>query len=165
MDLGVEITYTGESYIYPKAARFTDVSQVIRELFYPRLGWMTSLKSLIVTKLGPCSFVPNNFSPNWGYYRSLMLEDLLSWLFSEERAPRSLQLLWIHLFLFEYPAPEFCAPSLKSCQVQIQEHGEDFAGFPNLEVLAQIYFWKEFNMLHLPNLKYAHGWVLIVTKK
>ena len=161
----MEITYTGETidvYYFSSTAadQFTDASQIMRELFYPRLGWMTSLKSLIVTKLGPCSLDSDEFSSTLGFFRSLMLEDLLSWLFSEERAPRSLQHLWIHLFSFGYQAPKFCAPSLKSCQVEIYEEKDDFAGFPNLEVLAQIFFTEQFNMFHLPNLKYAHGWLI-----
>lgn len=160
--MSVEITYTGSGFEYRRnfmdpwvdpAIQFTDVSQFIRETVYTHLGWMKSLRSLVITKLGP--FVTTS-GEGRTHVESLMLNDLLAWLFSEERAPRSLQHLWIKDFCFANRSLEFCAPSLKTCLVEYQWREENYTGFPNLEVLATIDF-KDCPLLHLPNLKYVYG--------
>lgn len=159
VELSVEITYTGEEFGYPDTIpyvrpidRFNDVRQFIRETIYPHLGWMKSLKSLVLIKLGSL-----HYSSGIGYVTSFMLDDLLVWLLSEERAPRSLQHLWIQGFDFrpEYESIYFCAPSLKSCGVEACQEDEDFVPFPNLENIAQMRFTVGCPLLHLPNLKYA----------
>jgi len=163
VDLSVEITYTGEPFDYPTSAsapwvnpalQFTDLSRFIQETIYPHLGWMKSLKSLVLTKLGPF----HTASEEHGYVYSLMLNELLGWLFSEEEAPRSLQHLWIqHFCCRSIRSLQFCAPSLKTCQVGDIGRQFNYDGFPNLEVLGEIDFSHEVPLLHLPNLKYAYG--------
>ncbi len=162
VDLSVEITYTGDDFKYPStypwvnpAIQFNDLSQFIRETIYPHLGWMKSLRSLVLIKLGP--FVAS--IEGRSYVDSFMLNHLLAWLFSEERAPRSLQHVWIQDFCFEpgYQTLQYCAPSLKTCQIGECADGKDFADFPNLEIIAQMQFSQECSLLHLPNLKYVYG--------
>ena len=55
IDLSVEITYTGAYYEYPDyfpTDIFDDAQQLCRREIYPRLSWMSSLKSLVLVKLG-----------------------------------------------------------------------------------------------------------------
>jgi len=161
VDLSVEITYTGEPFDYPAATpwvhplfKFTDLCRFIQETIYPHLGWMKSLKSLVLTKLGPF----HTASEDHGYVYSLMLNELLGWLFSEEGAPLSLQHLWIQSFCcHSIRSLEFCASSLKTCQVGEVGRKFNYNSFPNLEILAEIEFSHEFPLLPLPNLKYAYG--------
>lgn len=161
VDLSVEITYTGEPFDYSTsgpwvnpALQFTDLSQFIRETIYPHLGWMKNLNSLVLTKLGPFLTASEDHS----YVNSLMLNELLGWLFSGEEAPRSLQHLWIQNFCFRPTGSlQFCASSLKTCQVGEAGLEFNYDGFPNLEILAAMNFSPESPLLHLPNLKYAYG--------
>ncbi len=140
--------------------RYDDIKQFIRETIYPHLDWMTSLKSLVLTKHG------DSADDDESCVKSLMLNDLLMWLFSEdpERVPRSLQHLWIQDFYFKpkYQSIHQPAPSLKSFQI-LDRSGEIFSGqnslsqFSNLEFVAKVNFSENCSLLHLPNLKYVDG--------
>lgn len=162
--MNVEITYS-DVEVNPTMARrkftpgdrYDDVKQFIRETIYPHLDWMTSLKSLVITQLGDLEDSEN-------CVKSLMLDDLLMWLFSEdpERVPRSLQHLWIQDFDFqpEYLSTYLSAPSLKSFQIQDFEmftEPNPLSQFPQLEFVAKVDFSENCPLLHLPNLKYVDG--------
>lgn len=164
VELGVEISYTGEEFEYPSsyprdpAAQFADVKQFIRDSIYPHLGWMSSLKSLVLTKLGPFANTLRS------HVQSFMLDDLLTWLFSEQTPPCTLRHLWIQDFCFQprFQTVRVSAPSLKSYQIEEYDNetnGEApaFAAFPRLEFVAKIEFSNQCLLLHLPNLKYAQG--------
>lgn len=162
VDLSVEITYTGADYEYPDyypTDIFDNAQQLCRREIYPRLSWMSSLKSLVLVKLG--DFQTGN--ELIGLVRSLMLDNLLSWLFNEEPVPSSLQHLWIQDFCFkpEYQTIRASSPSLISYQIEdtgeIISENQPFSSFPNLEALAKIEFFENCSLHYLPNLKYAHG--------
>ena len=165
VDLSVEITYTGEPFDYRAAIpwvdpvlKFTDLCWFIQETIYPHLGWMKSLKSLVLTKLGP--FL--SAGETHGYVNSLMLNELLGWLFTEEEAPLSLQHLWIQHFCCGYISFQFGAHSLKTCLVrEVRErcNFEPCNGSSNIEILAEMDFSTNStnSLLHWPNLKYAYG--------
>jgi len=161
----VEITYSDLELDGTRARRkfhpgnrYDDIKQFIRETIYPHLDWMTSLKSLVLTKAGDLE--------DSDIYDSLMLNDLLMWLFSEDpkRVPRSLQHLWIQDFYFQpdYESIHQTAPSLKSFQIldsadEIFSEPNPLSQFPKLEFVAKVNFSEGCSLLHLPNLKYVDG--------
>lgn len=169
VELGVEITYSGRDFKYPSTFpyvnpedQFKDLRQFIRETFYPHLGWMTSLQSLVLTKLG--DFLTS--SGDFGTVESFMLDDLLTWLFSEddERVPGSLRHLWIQDFQFRlgYQSTDSSAQTLVSYQLRDSHEAmkgpEPFSQFPKLEYASQLKFCEDYSPLHLPtNVKYVQG--------
>jgi len=169
VELGVEITYSGLDFEYPTtipwvnpADQFNDLRQFIRETIYPHLGWMTSLQSLVLTKLG--DFLTTN--GDFGTVRSFMLDDLLTWLFSEdvERAPGFLRHLWIQDFQFrpEHQSAHSSAQTLVSYQLRdtfkVMMEPQPFSRFPKLEFVSQLQFCEDYSPLHLPtNVKYVQG--------
>jgi len=163
VELNVEIIYSGADFQYPGSYRhpveeFKDLQQFIRESIYPHLDWMTSLTSLVLVKLGDFQTADESL----GVVRSFMLDDLFSWLFCNERVPTSLRHLWVQGFYFEPESTAILAsaPSLMSHQVDEtfeMYKKEPFNGFPKLEYIAKMDFFEQCSLLHLPNLKYAHG--------
>jgi len=163
VELSVEIIYSGADFQYPSSYRdpveqFNNLQQFIRESIYPHLDWMTSLTSLVLVKLGEFK-TSDEFSSE---VRSLMLDDLFSWLFCDERAPSSLRHLWIQGFCFDPDSTTILASAPSLMSHQVEETGEidkqePFHGFPKLEYIAKMEFSELCSLLHLPNLKYAHG--------
>lgn len=163
VELSVEIIYSGTEFEYPRGHRnpveqFKDLQQFIRESIYPHLNWMTSLTSLVLIKLGDFQTADEPF----GFVRSFMLDDLCSWLFCVERAPSSLRHLWIQDFCFDLDRTTGSASAQSFISYQIGDTSEmyeqePFHGFPKLEYIAKMEFSEPCSLLHLPNLKYAHG--------
>ena len=59
---------------------------------------MKKLKSLVLAKLG---FFANSWNPEYLQVHSLLLEDLVKYIFAENESPVSLQRLCVHQFIFE----------------------------------------------------------------
>lgn len=170
VELGVEITYAGVNFDYPTTYpyvnpedQFTDVRQFIRETIYPNLGWMTSLKKLVLIKFGDFLTTGADF----GSVESFMLSDLLTWLFSEddERSPGSLRHLWIQDFQLRpylYQSIHLSAQLLVSYQLtdhrEFSMEPQPFSRFPKLEYVSQLKFCEDNLPLHLPtNVKYVQA--------
>lgn len=67
---------------------------VERELF-PHMDWVVNLRSLVLIKLGSFTTLPAFYFK----VRSLLLDELLNWIFSIRRLPLSLVRLWIQDFV------------------------------------------------------------------
>lgn len=65
------------------------VQRMVKMDFFPKLEWMVNLKKLVLIKFG-------NFCSPDPSIRPLLLDDLISFIFQEERAPTSLQSVWVN---------------------------------------------------------------------
>ncbi len=144
--------------------QFNNDREHLQETVFTHLDWMKNLTSLVLIRSGDTGPVSEYIlDPN----QSLMVDDLLTWLFSSERAPRTLQHIWIDGFNFvpPYVSTHFSASSLVSHQTkgyrfgnEIANEPEPFSRFPNLEFVANLSrFAEKCSLLHLPDLKYVHG--------
>lgn len=126
-----------------------EVERYVREDVLPHMGWMTSLKSLFLLKLG------RFYNLEGIYVRSRLLDHLLQQMFSSGPLPISLVRLWVREFYFSPGlAPVLAiAPSLKAfC--------EDPSRLSPLERFLDIEYLgcTEFSPLaHLAHLKSADG--------
>ncbi len=160
--MSIEVVYTGD-YKTEKLPFYDVIRQYFCETVFPHLNWMSSLKSLVLIGSGAPFYIFRRFRN-----LSRMTYDLLIWLFfDDERAPRTLQHLWIEGFHFA-PAPFesiHCHPPLTSHQISsshvIYQLPEDeileLSRFPKLEFIANTEFSEKYLLLHSPSLKYAHG--------
>lgn len=94
----IQVTYAGDYSIGPKSEKRRkfeeDRQQSMKNFWFPKLDWMTNLKSLAIVKLGRI------FNRNI-CVRSLLLEDLIRHIFRDGGCPDSLQHLWVHGFEIE----------------------------------------------------------------
>ena len=94
MELTVQITYMGTLFVRESTALNSNerrVQKAVKKDLFPHLKWMTNLKKLVLIKHGSF-YTTENCSPE---IRSLLLDDLCSFVFTGERAPASLQSVWI----------------------------------------------------------------------
>ncbi len=153
--MSVEITYTSSGYHVYNNVDYRFDRQHYRDTVYINLEWMTNLTSLELIKFGEHAT----------FYHPLMLDDLLSWLFSAERAPRALQHLWSDGFELSDACRHYSAPpSLLSYHTTkypgdnaVHNQAQPFSRFPLLEYVAYLRFSEQCCKLYLPNLKFAHG--------
>jgi len=153
--VSVEITYTSSGHHVYDTFDYRFDQQHYWDTVYENLEWMTNLTSLELIKFGESA----------KYYHPLMLEDLLTWLFSADRVPCALQHLWSDGFeLIPDDCRQYSAPCLLSYQTtQSHYHNpvlnqpQPYTRFPMLESVAYLSFSEQCCKLYLPNLKFAHG--------
>lgn len=95
VSLTVEITYMADDVEFERKhpnlnQAEEQVEKIVRKNFFPKLEWMTNLKKLVLIKYGAFS------EPK--PVRSLLLDDLCAFIFTEERAPSSLECVWVEDF-------------------------------------------------------------------
>ncbi len=73
-----------------------DIKNLVEKDFFEKMDWVVNLRSLILIKFGVFSNAPPNHKE---LVRSLLLNQLLEWVFSESRKPVSLRHLWIQDFV------------------------------------------------------------------
>lgn len=93
--MAVEITYEGDQFERQTSDLNSDeevIQRMINKDLFPNLEWMTNLKKLVLIKYG--HLLPGKD----GSVRSLLLDNLCAFIFTEERAP-SLECVWVEDFL------------------------------------------------------------------
>ena len=129
-----------------------EVERYVREDVLPHMGWMASLKSLFLLKLGPF------YNLEGIYVRSRLLDHLLEQMFSIGPLPTSLVRLWVREFYFSPGlAPVLAiAPSLKAfCEDRSRLSPlELHERFLEIEHLGSTEFTP---LAHLAHLKSADG--------
>jgi len=142
-----------------------EVQTMVKKDFFPKLEWMTNLKKLKLTKYG---FFGT--SQDISSIRSLLLDDLCAFVFSEERAPSSLQCVWVEDFQLRTSLFPFWrnSPSKKSyydsghTDIDLSEYGnyqmvlqdENIEHMGEVEVLPSLNQRGANPQPYLPNLKY-----------
>lgn len=163
-DLAIEVTYTGQRKSHLDK---DDEIQEIRDRYeyknraktdwFPHLGWMKSLKSLVLIKLGPYSTYSSGTR-----VLSHLLASLLEHLFPcmGNPAPRPLQRVWIQDFVMfpcsmvRFATPE-CLRSYRSEDAGTKENYESFVNIEHLAGKMGIDFSRP--MSKLSKLKFATG--------
>jgi len=88
------------------------VDKTIKKTMFPKLEWMTNLKKLVLIKYG-------RFSPA---VRSLLLNNLCAFLFTEKRAPSSLECVWVEGFHLAAPLfPHWLKSPLKKSYTEYDD--------------------------------------------
>jgi len=103
-----------------------EVQNLVKKDLFPNLEWTVNLKKLVLIKYGAFSNMQNNSFET----RSLLLNDLITFIFTEERAPCSLQCVWFELFALNAPPYLFWrnSPSKRSYYYNIDaEEGIDLS--------------------------------------
>jgi len=98
----VNIVYNGESDDDQNQYQHqTEVERYVDEEIIPQVGWMMSLQSLVLIKLGSCE------DSDLETVSSSMLQQLLHWMFSDQQPhPNALSHFWVHKFDYTPPASE-----------------------------------------------------------
>lgn len=86
-----------------------DIKNLVQNDFFEKMDRVVNLRSLILIKFGVFSNAPPNHKE---LVRSLLLNQLLEWIFSESRKPVSLRHLWIQDFVVTGAVIHAWSPSL-----------------------------------------------------
>jgi len=145
-----------------------EVQRMVKTDLFPKLDWVANLKKLVLIKYG---IFDSNLPEFSTAVQSLLLDDLCAFIFQEERAPSSLECIWVQDFqLATSLLPHWRNSALKKTyfdtghkidlsdediyQLVLQEGAiEDLGGIREFPTQIQR---EEHPQPYLPNLKYCH---------
>lgn len=95
----VEVIYTGEDFERTEGGvgdfwlspAEDEVKKTVEDDFLDNMDWVVNLRSLVLIKFGDFTTIPDSDFK----VHSLLLNQLLKWVFSKRRKPVSLRRLWI----------------------------------------------------------------------
>jgi len=162
-ELKIEVSYIGE--IPTRVDKYDsdedmhpmdqELDRQVRQLLIPKLGWMKSLQSFVLIKLGPFE----NYYYNT--VRSRSLDILLNWMFSVGEPPQSLERLWIQDFYF-CPGRDAIWPISHRLRAYRTDPSRgkrsEYPEFHrDLEHFGGLVDFSDGELNYLPNLKSAYG--------